>query len=395
MVLGDEFIWIKENHSFFDVLKKSITIKWTEKPYVDFKNLSVAYFECARKVCEEILDHPDDNAKCDTWFFPAVYMFRQSLELLLKALVCKEIKRKREMEDVFERCKHNLWLLFSTLKTANDNLLINNEEVAWLDEYLNSIETVDENSDLFRYPFTEDFFQTHKNKFFDIADMGNAFLMAYIILSKCDTGIENKGIIDIDIQMPTEFIRYAGHGYGNCYIWKSIRKNDFYAQVTGYSRVAEFLFKQLQEENVATESYPIIFLLRNAIELGLKRLLYSSTQIRVPAHKIYSVRNSHFLYKDLWKNISGMLEHYATERDEDLNTLKLFEKYVKELSVIDKKGDIFRYPCSYSMKYKFNNEPIDIDNVYRWMQGMFQLLDGCDSMLDSIADYESEMNSYW
>jgi len=395
MLLDDEYIWIKENHSFSDIFKRSTTIKWTEKPYIDFKSLSVAYFECARKICEEILENPDDNSKCDTWFFPAVYMFRQSLELLLKALICKEINRKREMEDVFESCKHNLWLLFGTYKSASHNMLINNEEAAWLEDYLKSIEIVDEKSDLFRYPFTEDFFQTYKNKFFDIADMGNAFLMVYTILGKCDTGIENKDIIEIDTKMPTEFIRYAGDGYGNCYIWKSIKKNDFYAQVTGYNRVAEFLFKQLQEVNTATESYPIIFLLRNAIELGLKRLLYSNTQIRVATHKIYSVRNSHLLYKDLWKNISGMLEHYAAERDEDLNTLKLFDKYVKELSLIDKKGDIFRYPCSYSMEYKFNNEQIDIDNVYRWMQGMFQLLDGCDAMLDSIADYESEMNSYW
>jgi hypothetical protein len=56
---------------------------------------------------------------------------------------------------------------------------------------------------------------------------------------------------------------------------------------------------------------------------------------------------------------------------------------------------MFRYPFSYSFEYKFDSKLIDIKNVYVYLQSIFNFLDGCDSMLDQIADYESEMNRYF
>ena len=39
------------------------------------------------------------------------------------------------------------------------------------------------------------------------------------------------------------------------------------------------------------------------------------------------------------------------------------------------------------------NISIDIGNVYRYLKSLINFLDGCDSMLDEIAEYESDMRT--
>lgn len=60
---------------------------------------------------------------------------------------------------------------------------------------------------------------------------------------------------------------------------------------------------------------------------------------------------------------------------------------------IDKNGDMFRYPTTYSLEYKFDKKSIDIGNAYRYIKSLINFLDGCDSMLDEIAEYESDMRT--
>lgn len=57
-------------------------------------------------------------------------------------------------------------------------------------------------------------------------------------------------------------------------------------------------------------------------------------------------------------------------------------------SIRDKPAN-FRYPTSYSLEYRFDNKKLDISNVYLYLN----FLDGCDSMLDAIADFECEMRT--
>ena len=52
---------------------------------------------------------------------------------------------------------------------------------------------------------------------------------------------------------------------------------------------------------------------------------------------------------------------------------------------------MFRYPTTYSLEYKFDKKSIDISNVYKYLKSLINFLDGCDSMLDEIAEYESDM----
>ena len=100
------------------------------------------------------------------------------------------------------------------------------------------------------------------------------------------------------------------------------------------------------------------------------------------------------LYKDLWNSIKPMLVYYSEEDNQDKETLDLVEIYIVELNSIDKNGDMFRYPCSFSNEYKFNDEEVDVENFYSYMLGLFHFIDSCDSWLDNIRNYEMEMRSY-
>ena len=141
---------IKDNHSFYDIKNNPICIKWKGKSKIkeDLFDLSEAYFECACDIFEEILEKADDNIKLDMWFIPGVYMFRQSLELIIKALLAKKIQKKNILQDIYLECKHDLAGLFQKYKECEDNIVIQAKERQWIENYLASIEIVDSNSAL-------------------------------------------------------------------------------------------------------------------------------------------------------------------------------------------------------------------------------------------------------
>ena len=134
-----------------------------------------------------------------------------------------------------------------------------------------------------------------------------------------------------------------------------------------------------------------MFMFRNTIELCLKRLFYSRVYNGVPRKVFNSKRKSHYIKKNLWKNVKPVIIKYATDSNEDLTIIDTVEKLLDEISSIDKNGDNFRYPTSYSLEYRIDNKKIDLSNVYTYLKSIINVLEGCDSLLDVIADYESEI----
>ena len=76
-----------------------------------------------------------------------------------------------------------------------------------------------------------------------------------------------------------------------------------------------------------------------------------------------------------------------------MTILDLVETQLSEIESIDKNGDIFRYPTSYSSEYRINNIDLDILNVYSIMLGIIRFLNGCDAMLEYISDCEADLRS--
>lgn len=138
-------------------------------------------------------------------------------------------------------------------------------------------------------------------------------------------------------------------------------------------------------------TFAVLFLLRNLIELGLKRMFYKTIEHRMPRNIFLSKRRNHLLYKELWKNVRPMIEYYTKAQGQDLMIIDIVKSQIQELGNIDINGDIFRYPTSYSLEYRFDN--IDLKNAYEFMQGIFNFCDGCDSESEAVADWKSDMRS--
>lgn len=388
-----EYIWVEKDKDIKEIVNKEMTvhIKWSKNPAYDYVKLSRQYMDSGYITLKEVIELPhNDNIKYDMWFLPGVYMMRQAIELLLKAGLAEKGASKSELQGFFLASKHNVKDLYVTYSDRYGVNELNEAERIWIEKYLSSIETVDSNSDLFRYPFKDDFMMQFANNSLNVFSMGNRLMYCYTTLNKMIFG-EWFDVDKLDLKEEPQFIQFASSGIRNCYLWDSPWSDGFHRQVMGYSEVAEFLYIKYKESNNDELFYPIVFLMRNAIEIGLKRLLHMQMKNGLDDKIIRRNRNSHLLYKDLWKSVKPMLVHYANVDKQEKDTLELVESYIKALKSLDKNGDMFRYPCSYSHEYKFNNQEIDVENFYNYLLGLFHFIDSCDLWLDNIKDYENEI----
>lgn len=386
-----EYVWVEKDKNIENIIDENmkILIKWSKKPSEDYAKLSRQYMDAGYITLKEIMEGPHNNIKYDMWFLPGVYMMRQAIELLVKSGIAIKGATKSELQEIFISTKHNVKGLHKIFKDKYGIEKLDKDEQRWLENYLDSIELVDSNSDLFRYPFKDTFMEKYGNQALDIYRMSNGLISCYSTLNKMIYG-EWFNKIELDLKEKPQFISVSNTVISNCYLWDSPWTDGFYKQVKGYSDVAAFLFEKFKRSKDEALFYPIVFLMRNAIEIGLKRLLHMQLSHGIEEHTIMRKRNSHLLYKDLWKSIKPMLAYYSKEDNQEEETLRLAERYIISVNSLDKKGDIFRYPCSYSNEYKFNDEEIDVENFYNYFLGLFHFIEGCDEWLKKIRDYELE-----
>ena len=393
--MGDSvWIWPSADMDFWKINNEetSVIIKWSRNCFEDYKALSYHFYECGYKTFANVIESGHDNVKSDMWFLTGIFLLRHSLELGLKSLLCRVLPRKRDIQDSFEDCCHDVSMLLKKYIDTGRESFLTNEETEWLTTYLDSLEEVDKKSDMFRFPFEDDFLSKYRDKFLDNVDVANNLLHAFALVKKC---IE-KGIVpeedEFDHNLKHEFFVFASHGFGNCYLWQRISDEGFRVKVTGYTEVIDYIYKNHQISNIV-KLYPLIFMFRNTIELCLKRLFYSRVEDGVPLKVFNSKRKSHYIKKDLWKNVKPVIVKYANDSGEDLAIVDIVEKLLDEINSLDKNGDNFRYPTSYSLEYRIDNKKMDLSNVYMYLKAIINFLEGCNSMLDAIADYESEMKA--
>lgn len=390
----DLWIWPSADMDFWKISDEetSVDIKWSHNCFEDYKELAYQFYECGYKTFDDVIESGYDNVKSDMWFLVGIFLLRQSIELGLKSLLCRVFSRKRDIQDAFEDSCHDVSMLFQKYSDTGKENFLTIEETEWLNKYLEALEEVDKKSDMFRFPFEDDFLSKYRDKFLDNVDVANNLLQAFALVKKC---IEN-GIVseedEFDYNLKPEFFVFASHGFGNCYLWQRISDEGFHVKITGYTEVIDFIYKNQQISN-KTKLYPLIFMFRNTIELCLKRLFYSRVDNGVSLKVFYSKRKSHYIKKDLWKNVKPVIVRYANDSGEDLAIIDIVEKLLDEINSLDKNGDNFRYPTSYSLEYRIDDKKIDLSNVYTYLKAIINFLEGCDSMLEAIADYESEMKA--
>ena len=386
------FLWSYKNMDFWKIENADniVEIKWSHNCFEDYRKLAMDFYSCGYKTFEEVIDSGHDNVKSDMWFLAGIFLLRQSIELGLKALICRICNNKKCIQEIFERCCHDLSMLLKNYYDVGNEEFLDDAEKKWLKEYLYSLEEVDSKSDMFRFPFEDEFLSKYRDMFLDNVDVANNLVQAFGLVYKC---MQKGEILEaFDSNFKSKFFVFASHGIGNCYLWQRVSDEGFHVKITGYNAVIDYIYNN---QNILPEVkiYPLMFMLRNTIELCLKRLFYSRVEKGVTLKVFNSKRRSHLIKKDLWKNVKPVIERYARVSDSDLEMIEIVGGALCTIDQIDKNGDMFRYPTTYSLEYKFDKKSIDISNVYRYLKSLINFLDGCDSMLEEIAEYESDMRA--
>ncbi len=200
----------------------------------------------------------NDNIKYDMWFLPGVYMMRQAIELLLKAGLAVKGATKSELQEIFIANKHNVMKLYKTFKDRYGVEKLNEAEQIWLEKYLGNIELIDSSSDIFRYPFKDEFMKQYGDESLDVCHMSNKIIYCYSTVNKMIFG-KWLDEIQLDIEEEPQFIQLARTGIHNCYLWDSPWVDEFHKQVTGYSEVATFLFEKFKKSKDKVLFYPMVF----------------------------------------------------------------------------------------------------------------------------------------
>ena len=393
MIEPDKY-WVAAGNRIDDISNAQdiIAFDWSGNHSDDYIKLSESFYNAAQIIITEIVNHYRDNAKCDQWFFPAFYLYRQAIELLCKGLLISVVPRK-DITAKFTTYKHNIIDLFNEYYSISSNTALNSGEITWIRSYLTELETIDRESNLFRYPIKDGYLNQYKDDFLDIVDMANSIDQCYSIIFKCVDvkHIPHKYDIGIDLSLKPNALFFASHGIGNCMLYSSPWDEGYYPHIQGYSDIAYFLLNRLSKNHWSF--LPIAFLIRHAIELALKCMLLSRTETSVSEQVQRRKKKSHILYKDLWMSIKDMVEYYATEMGYDLNVVQLADAYLSELSVLDKQGDKFRYPTNYGLEYHLQLTQVDYYQAIYWLISIFNFVNGCSDMLDAAYEYECDMRS--
>lgn len=387
----EKLLWPSEELDFWTIRDENTTVYlcWSKNAYEDYRRLSYDYYECGYKTFCDIARSGHDNTKTDAWFLTGIYLVRQGIELGIKALICRSSIKNTGIQDAFKTYCHDLYGLFDKYSSISEEEYLSANEKQWLVKYLESLESIDEKSDMFRFPFDDQFLSQYQNMFLDVIAVANNLLQAFALVKKC---IE-RGYVDVEDEfcdsLEPEFFVFANHGIGNCYLWQSINDNGFYAKVKGYADVIDYIYC-CEEISRECKLYPLVFMFRNLIELCLKRIFYSRINHGVSEHDFNSKKKSHQIKKDLWKCVKPVILYYAEATSQPLEELDIVESQLFFLDQLDKHGDSFRYPTTYSLEYKINDKKFDMSNIYIYLKSIVNFFEGCDAWLDDIADYEIE-----
>lgn len=182
----------------------------------------------------------------------------------------------------------------------------------------------------------------------------------------------------------------GGHYFQQSVVGYKYHERAFYPYFSAYSETGDFLKEKVISEHKSDLFMPMCYLYRNAIELGLKRIIIEDSHFdREKALKILKKKKHSIV--GLWNGVSEELKenpHVTEEKSsfEDAQT------YVEMFHNIDCRSDMFRYPCNRDMEIYFSSPiMLDVENVASCFEEFCNFLDGVDGLLGQIKDYEAEM----
>lgn len=352
---------------------------WTNCLHRDFEQMSVDYHNAGTCVISHVLQNDDCNAMCDFVFPAGVYMLRHAVELALKTIVCSN-SNNPEICNCFQHDKHDILKLFNRCKPILKSSL-DSPAFGWLDGFVCSAECLDPSADLFRYPLSLGSGRKSNDEFIDIYKTMKTLTSAYEIVS---LAFEKGNRTVFAYGADADYFSAAGSGIGNCMLRRSTTSVKYYSTAEGFADAAKILYGD-PSMSWREKCFPLLFLLRHAIELELKHLTCGRNTIGANGGCGHG-------FKKLWKIPEETLRQRAIDSSWDLSLLNIVDRQLIELGNLDKSGFLFRYPVNKSLEYKLpSSSTLDVKSIYEYQMGIIDFLDGCNGVIDEMADYENDM----
>lgn len=325
-------------------------------------------------------------AKIDTWYFALVYLYRQSLELMLKANIFKLESDINKQKEIVSRVRHDLkQAIDEIIKLSNSNIS-SNDNFIWLEKYLQDISNIDKSSDMFRYPFGNDLHiifehQTHIDLIANYYNFNRAFDILYVFYSegKFPTDKYKK-----EICYEPKLIVEGGSYYGQSVVGYKYNERTFYPYYTSYEECGKFLRDYMLNNSNNDLFMPMCYMFRNTLELGLKRIIVESSHYEEDK-KIKILKKKKHSLLGLWNSVCKELNTSSPVVDLATNYIAAFHNF-------DNTSDKFRYPCDSSLNYHFNKETkLDARNFSGCFIELCDFLDGLDIELTEFIESEEEL----
>lgn len=378
---------------------------------VAFNKYSHDFYTAAHLIGSYLIEtNLTDISKLDTYFFSLAFLYRHSIELLLKAIAFQHIETAVERASFVKDTFHNLEEILKVIKNSFPSPHPTNE-MDWLQNYFSSISTMDKESDSFRYPFhivweSNDWFEDgkftikrifEKQTHINLIKFANKFEAAYEILEKWYT--KNPDAATEWSELVPEFIEEGGYYYGQSVVGYAYNRNDFFSYTKAYLDTANYLKQYMKEQfdlgkssQVENLFMPMCYLYRNCAELSLKSIWFEESG------EDFQVRCK--MMRDKKHSILGMwnlIKPYAKECGNGVGNeefISIVEDYCQQLHSIDNDASKFRYPVHKNMQpYFTNNQRFDFWHTGIFLEALNNALDGIDSTISVMNEYKAEIEA--
>lgn len=392
-----EMKWPQPNMDFYKKAtdpNNEITIQNSGILEIDFHRYANNFYEAALVIINKLIGSDSEKtniAQLDLWYFALIYLYRQSLELMLKANIFDLVKGEQDRKDIIGLVRHDVGTAFDKIIEVSGIDISKNDNAKWLQQFLNDISRIDRESDMFRYPFGSNLRvlfenQTHISLVATFYNFGRAF---DILRQFYDT--KQITTEKYEEEYDPKLIVEGGHYYQTSVVGYKYHTRSFHPYYTSYEECAKYLTDYIKKTGKKHLFMPMCYLYRNAIELGLKRIIIedSSTIDTEKALKICRKKKHSIL--GLYNSIKPEIDAHDNGTD---TTLEDVYKYINSFHDIDTTSDKFRYPCDNDLNVHFAKETkLDIDNVASCFEELITFLDGVSHMFSYEKDIKAEMEA--
>ena len=344
--------WIRDDVDFFKIncdRDKKISIISDKSLEEEFYSYANGFKEAANILAKDAL-YSSEIAKLDINFYSIAFLYRHSIELILKAIGFQYIKEHDERKLFLKQTCHSLYEILTYISEYIKKYIeLDKEAYNWVINIFKDMNDLDKESDSFRYPFRirrnkDDIFSLEKKEyyieeFFDkrkdinLLNLINKMEIIFDILNSYY--LEDDSINKLYKKYDAIFLEEGGNYYDMSVIGDRMISKIFYYNIKSYRNSANILYDYINR-NLEIRSklfMPLCYLYRNSLELSMKDILFDESSYSYQ-EILKDLKKSKHKLKKIWKRIKDdIVKHCNVSKDDKV--ICNVEKYIDHINDID------------------------------------------------------------